>query len=86
MFIMTADVMCVALLIMMCALGYCVMKLCLSLINASQRIVQITEMAQESKCWFRELQTPREAYKETALKYLPSTSFLRMRMHTQKEG
>ena len=44
MFIMTADVMCVALLIMMCALGYCVMKLCLSLINASQRIVQITEM------------------------------------------
>lgn len=44
MFIMTADVMCVALLIMMCALGYCVMKLCLSLINASKRIVQITEM------------------------------------------
>lgn len=44
MFIMTADVMCVALLIMMCALGYCVMKLCLSLINASKRVVQITEM------------------------------------------
>ena len=41
---MTADVMCVALLIMMCALGYCVMKLCLSLINASKRIVQTTEM------------------------------------------
>ena len=44
MFIMTTNVMCVALLIMMCALGYCVMKLCLSLINASKRIVQITEM------------------------------------------
>ena len=44
MLIMTADVMCVALLIMMCALGYCVMKLCLSLINASKRIVQTTEM------------------------------------------
>ena len=47
MFIMTTDVMAVgvALLIMMCTLGYCVMKLCLSLINASKRIVQTTEMA-----------------------------------------
>ena len=44
MFIMTTDVMCVALLTMMCALGYCVMKLCFSLINASKRIVQATEM------------------------------------------
>ena len=44
MFIMTIDVMYIASLIMMCALGYCVMKLCLSLINASQQIVQTTEM------------------------------------------
>ena len=45
MFIMTTDVMAlgVALLIMICALGYCLMKLC-SLINASKRIVQTTEM------------------------------------------
>ena len=45
MIIMTTDVMAlgVALLIMMCALGYCVMKLC-SLIDASNRIVQSTEM------------------------------------------
>ena len=44
MFIMMTDVMCVALLVMMFALVYCVMKLCLSLINASKRIVQTTEM------------------------------------------
>ena len=29
---------------MMCVLGYCVMKLCLALINAGKRIVQVIEM------------------------------------------
>ena len=85
MFIMTTDVMCVALLVMMFALVYCVVKLCLSLLNACKRIFQITEMGAGEQMLVKELQTPREAYKETALKYLPST-FLRMRMHTPREG
>ena len=50
MFIMTTDVMFVVSVIMMytLAIGYCVMKLCLSLINASKRIplVQTTEMGE----------------------------------------
>ena len=37
---MATDIMCVTSLIMMCALGYCVIKLCLCLINASTRILQ----------------------------------------------
>ena len=41
---MTTDVVSVASLIMMCVLGYCVMKLCLALINAIERIVQAPEL------------------------------------------
>ena len=41
---MTTDVVSVASLIMMCVLGYCVMKLCLALINANERIVQAPEL------------------------------------------
>ena len=41
---MTTDEVIVASLIMMCVLGYCVMKLCLALINANERIVQAPEL------------------------------------------
>ena len=41
---MTTDMVYVASLIMMCVLGYWVMKLCLPLINARKKIVQVTEM------------------------------------------
>ena len=41
---MTTDVVSVASLIMMCVLGYCVMKLCLALINAIERTVQAPEL------------------------------------------
>lgn len=41
---MTTDMVYVASLIMMCVLGYCVMRLCLALINAGKIIVQVTEM------------------------------------------
>ena len=41
---MTTDMVYVASFIMICVLGYCVTKLCLALINAGKRIVQVTEM------------------------------------------
>ena len=41
---MTTDVVSVASLVMMCVLGYCVMKLCLALINAIERTVQAPEL------------------------------------------
>ena len=41
---MTTDMVYVASVIMMSVLGYCVTKLCLALINAGKRIVQVTEM------------------------------------------
>lgn len=41
---MTTDVVIVASLIMMCVLGYCVMKLCSALINATERTVQASEL------------------------------------------
>ena len=41
---MTTDVVIVASLIMMCVLGYCVMKLCSALINAIERTVQASEL------------------------------------------
>ena len=41
---MTTDMVYVASFVLMCVLGYCVTKLCLALINAGKRIVQVTEM------------------------------------------
>ena len=41
---MATDMVYVTSLIMMCVLGYCVMRLCLALINAGKRTVQVTEM------------------------------------------
>lgn len=41
---MTTDVVSVASLIMMCVLGYCVMKICLALIHATERTVQAPEL------------------------------------------
>ena len=41
---MTTDVVIVAPLIMMCVLGYCVMKICIALINAIEHTVQAPEL------------------------------------------
>ena len=41
---MTTDVVIVASLIMMCVLGYCVMKICIALINAIEHTVQAPEL------------------------------------------
>ena len=41
---MTTDVVSVASLVMMCVLGYCVIKICLALINAIERTVQAPEL------------------------------------------
>lgn len=46
---MATDMVYVTSLIMMCVLGYCVMRLCLALINAGKRIVQGTEMGTEEE-------------------------------------
>ena len=61
----------VALLITTCILGYFVMKICLAVIKACERVIGIRfrllkgkQKSKETKEWSKEPQTPGERYKE----------------------
>ena len=71
-FIMTTDVVSVASLLTMCVLGYCVMKLCLALINAIERTVQAPELGAGEQIVVRRAVDTRRGLRRNSIEIPPA--------------
>ena len=80
---MTTDVVIVASLIMMCVLGYCVMKICIALINAIEHTVQAPELGAGEQIVVQRAVDTRRGLRRNTIKIPPA---LVHRNRTTKEG
>ena len=69
---MTTDAVSVASLIMMCVLGYCVMKLCSALINAIERTVQAPGLGAGEQIVLRKAVDTRRGLRRNSIEIPPA--------------